>query len=307
MVTSRISSMRVTSSDMADDGSANLTKSYQADADSALADMRSSAKWLVGTLATTGAVIFAGLQLTSLKDINTGRDGWRLPVALVGFGLAVAGIIGALAAIGQFLRRFPVTAKELATSRDRSFARARESVENDPTILGEFRTFGELWDAYNRAVETIGTSSDEDDRKRLQENSAVMLRIMHRALIRAGLVLTSLRYRDALALAGIGAITAAIGGGAFAVAVAQPHAQVATLPTLVRPATQVSVAIAPHSPHRADLASALGPKCDLNKLLAVVLEQENADTFKVAFLASQYCRSAVSVLGPDDAVVSLPG
>src|SRR5690242_2358425 len=95
------------------DGDAPSPASFSGDVSAALGDMRSSAKWLLGAFAATGAVVFAGLQLTSLGDINTDVDPWRMPTAIVGFGLTIVGIAIAIGAIGAFLRRSSVTAKDL--------------------------------------------------------------------------------------------------------------------------------------------------------------------------------------------------
>ncbi len=306
-----------------DPHSDEVSQTYRSATDSALGDMRSSAKWLLGAFATTGAVVFAGIQLTSLKDLGTRQDSWRLPVAMLGFLMVIAGIIMAVAAIGRFLRRFPVTAKDLASKSGRVFDLGRESVDHDPTILGEYPDFPALWSAYLKNIAAIhqmnagpepivGTYGDQTplptERLALNRaiaNSKTMVLIMGRALTRASFVITSERYRAALMWVGIGAGVAAIGGLSFAVAVAQLQPSTASLPTLVRPATQVDISILPESPHRTQLASVLGPECDLNALKGVVLEQEGADTFNVAFFGSHYCRSSTFLLGPIDAVVRI--
>ncbi len=265
--------------------------------------MRASAKWLLGAFAATGAVVFAGLQLTSLANVNGRADPWRIPLAMAGFGGTVLGISLAIGAIGGFLRRFGVTAKALVFDPRRDYRRARESLEDDPSVLGVYTSVGQVWTALLVCVERLrADDGSQDDR----DTAVALNSVLANAVSSAALVITARRYRRALVLVACGALVAAIGAGAFAVAVAQPKEVQAVLPTLVRPPTTVDVAILPTSPERARLQSLVGSDCDLANLTGVVLEQKAVDTFDVAVAATGRCRSAVMTLTGKDAIISIP-
>lgn len=70
--------------------------------------IRGSAQWLLGAFAAVGAILAAGLQITSIGDLDTG-DGIRFAVALAGVALAVLGIIIAVAAAASVATRSDVS------------------------------------------------------------------------------------------------------------------------------------------------------------------------------------------------------
>jgi hypothetical protein len=278
--------------------------SFARSAEAALTDMRSSAKWLLGAFAATGAVVFAGLQLTSLGNVNGRVESWRVPAAMAGFGLTVLGIAIAIGAIGSFLRRFSLTAKDLVLSSGRDYELARSSLADDPSILGVYSSVGEVWKELNVCTQQL-RDRNAASAKNAEDTAAALNLMLTNALTRASLVISSRRYRRSLVFVAGGALVAAIGAGVFAVAVAQPEASRAVLPTVVRPLTTVTIGILPSTPERARIASLLGLSCDLSHLAGVVLDQKGADIFEVAVAGSGECQSAVLTLTADDAVVSI--
>lgn len=280
--------------------------SFSGDVAAALSDMRSSAKWLLGAFAATGAVIFAGLQLTSLGTLSPTSGRWRLPFAMIGFAFTILGIAVAIGAIGNFLRRRSVTAKDLVSATNADYATARDSLRGDPTILGEYQSIEEVWCAYLECFESLRADDDEASRKKTMAVAQALGDTFDQALTRATLVISSRRYQRALRRVAFGVAVAAAGAGTFAVAVAQPKSQQAQLPSVVRPATFVAVAIRPDAPDRSTIQRRLGNECDLNHLTAAVLEQTAMDTFALAVEGGNHSRAAELTVTRADAVVFLP-
>lgn len=281
-------------------GAAAPPATFSARVDSALSDMRSSAKWLLGAFAATGAVVFAGLQITSLGSVNARAEPWRIPVAMVGFGLTVIGIGLAIGAVGDFLRRPPLTAKDLVQKAGGDFEAARASIAGDPTLLGSYDSVEDVW--RDLKTSTAAIEAPDDDHAAAAEGLTALL---DNAVVRASIVLAGHRYRRALRLVALGAGVAAAGAGTFAVAVAQPKDTQATLPSVVRTPTAVNVSIRPTSSMRSEIVKLLGPECDLTKLTGVALEQLGANSFVVAVAATTDCRSGLLTLHEGDAVVTI--
>lgn len=276
----------------------------------ALADMRSSAKWILGAFAAVAAIVFAGLQLTSLDKINTTTDPWRLLTAMAGFGLTVVGIIGAITVIARFLKREPLTALQIvspAVGTDRDIRDAMTSIDHDPTILGQFDTAQEVYDALRQNIATIKNSDTSDAaRAAAQQDVATLQRILGRVLQRASFVVASRRFGHTLGRVAVWAVVAAVGGGAYALSVAQPGARQARLPTLVRPLTEVTVDFRSDSPHIKAIRKALGSQCPLIGRGGVVLAQRGANSFIVALASDARCRATELSVNARDAVVHLP-
>ena len=58
--------------------------------------IRTTAKWLVTSVAAIGAILLGTIQLSSVGKLTNGTPGWRIIAAILGAGLAVAGVIAAL-------------------------------------------------------------------------------------------------------------------------------------------------------------------------------------------------------------------
>lgn len=279
---------------------ASSPPTFSARVDAALTDMRSSAKWLLGAFAATGAVVFAGLQITSLGHVNSRAEPWRVPTAMLGFSLTVIGIGLAIGAVGHFLRRPPLTAKDLVHQSGADYAAARESVAHDATLLGSYESVDQVWRELTASTRAIQSPDDINAKA-----ADALTQLLENALIRASIVMAGRRYSRALRLVACGAAVAAAGAGTFAVAVAQPEQKQALLPSVVRTLTPVTVSIRTNSPQRSKILAMLGTRCDLGRLSGVVLEQQSMDAFTVAVAASKDCHTGVLTLSGDDAVVSL--
>lgn len=82
------------------------------------AQLRRSAAWMLAAFAAVGSVLFAGLTLTSLKDIP---GGWMW-AALVGFIVAITGVFYAITNAARILAPVIYTTTEaIADTKDRRF------------------------------------------------------------------------------------------------------------------------------------------------------------------------------------------
>src|SRR5689334_9224297 len=139
--------------------------------------IRSAAKWLLGSFAAVGAVFAAGLQLAHVGGVDASVPS-RLVATLVGLLLTVAGIIVAVWAVSDVLLRRNVTLADVISSAD--YATEKEAVAADRELYSPFASLEDLraqiealgqdqktqWEQCldaDRAVRTIDRSALEGD------------------------------------------------------------------------------------------------------------------------------------------------
>lgn len=278
-------------------------KSYVERTEEAVASMRTSMQWLFGVFAAVGAVAFAALQLSDLGALDPIDDKDRLTTAGIALAAVFGGIAAAIWAAARFLKRQPLPIPVLLGNR-----KLVAKVNGDSTILGSYQTLAAVKDDYDARLVILSDDQRADEHPQASADAEALLKIMRNATARANFLQASRRYSHTLTWSFVGVVLAVTGGAVFAWAVHPPEASTATLPTLVRPGTTVDIAVVTDNTKRRDyLTELLGADCDLATLEGVVLEQLDADTFRIATHAEHDCKAALIEITGTDGLVSLPG
>ncbi len=227
----------------------------------AAAETRAAAKWLVAAFAAVGAVLASGLGLSAAGTLS----GNRLILALLGFTIAVLGVVAAISLIVGVLAPKPITLSELAdlqlratngrvTAAEKALV---EYVQNHPALLqgiaGDSGTAkSELIikanENYDRALARRGSASEtyfalaaelgtDDDRTKVAQEKAEVAdsqaQTLHDTVRRLERLVdeqnTILSFRGRRIAVAVAAVFVAAGVATFAVASNPPKAPSADL------------------------------------------------------------------------------
>lgn len=274
--------------------------------------IRDAAKWLLGALAAVGAALLAGLSLSSLGS----AEGTRVVVAVVGFALAVAGVLVACGAIGLVVgQSVQVSIDEVSTGR--RYEKVRAELARNPALLGglpvSIETIGpehaRLTAEYGKARAALDADPTNPQRraafdavvtqlKPLDERLPVVLQRaayfwLRRVFVRNG------------AVALVAAAVTAAGIGMFAWGANPPaKAKARTLPAVVL--TPVEVVVDLTEAGRVAFAGVLGADCPGVDLPGVAIAGGPAGTVRVATAATEDCTAAVIDVAPEQGSVGAP-
>lgn len=192
----------------------------KADAGSASEDTvtnryRRSAEWMLAAFAAIGTVITASVTLGQLS--STDGVWWLMLIALAGYGLAMVGVFTAIIANAELIG--PVTY---------SMADLRSDTEiyekQNPDAFGTLGSAKEADDVKGRALSTLRTSTDPNDRASAEIDYAIASGALTRFLQTRALERLKTRYTSTMEHIKRGAMYTALGVGVFVGAVSFPTA-----------------------------------------------------------------------------------
>jgi hypothetical protein len=201
---------------------------------SAIESYRNVIKWVLSSFAAVAAALIAGLQLSTLGQV----EGEALVWSLIGIAVAFTGIVAIILFAVQVLVPIGATYRQFKNSRD--FKPLREYLRNDDAPLRRKATSAaSLAEAYDAAIETemaAGKSSKEQpaDREREQrfEHATAERKELFEivvAVTKLGLTLrTQQLFRRAMWAVRVGVVAAAIGAIVFAYFANPPKTSEAT-------------------------------------------------------------------------------
>ncbi len=208
--------------------------------------IRETAKWLTVSLGTVGALLLAGTQFSSIGELIPGTT--RFWIALGGGLLAGLGTFLVLVGSVRTATTPVITLDELAGTKPPG---GTKHVRKDRQLLGVHNSAKELADAYFTATTQRRTAIDEyyadpendakeDEAERAQSAATIVGEQVARLIALSSYEHLSHRWRQALALLGIGGAIAAIGVAAFVWAANPPdEVKASTLsPGVVKSAKQ---------------------------------------------------------------------
>ena len=259
--------------------------------------IRDTVRWLLTGFAAVGAVLVTGLSLSDVRDADTDVRG-----AVLGFGLAITGLVVAAALAGLVLAGDRLlTIDEVATSKE--FAELRSRILASPAVrpfLGEGEGLSDLPGtltqavAVRRAAVDAAAASLSDatvavvqlrDQQVQELNNALRIALAEAKLFRA-----ARRFRRLGAGMAVAVAVVALGAFVFVRALGDP-AVPKTAPALVRAPTSVVLNLSESG--RTRLAGALGTDCVKAKVPAVVVEQRTATLLNVAVAKGTTCNAAL--------------
>jgi hypothetical protein len=257
---------------------------YQSPTTAGLKSIRDTAKWLIAAFGATGGALIASVQLTDLGHLS----GSHKTEALVGFSLAIVGVMVALLAAASILTAQVVTLEELATGRQRTRWRSKKSLAAatiGKDVLAGFGSIQEVQKLYSESSELrhkayLGEldawyeSKPQAEQQSLNDQFQLAVRRLREAnpivqlLLDIGLF-EKVRQRwtsVVLPLVTVGVLVAGFGAGLFALAdsvQASSSAPVAARPPLVGE-------MALNGMGQSDFKSILGPGCQLTDVAVEV-------------------------------------
>jgi hypothetical protein len=236
----------------------------------AIADTRSTAKWLLAGFAAVGAAMIAGLQLTGLGKLA----GDELALAVLAVVIAGAGVGIAIYSCADVLTPAPVTLTTLAEDPDVSAGLA-----GDPILKGFAASGADLKTKYTKALEDYHAAWNAPDARtkgslanqhalRVQSNLLNLSSVAETAYRYGAWVIVSRTYREARQAIGLAAAMVLFGMLAFAHlankdAPFSPGSADATATKLV--------SLSFHADRQASWKPILGDACDLTSVPAVIV------------------------------------
>jgi hypothetical protein len=301
--------------------------------------IRSAAKWLLGSFAAVGAVFAAGLQLADAGGVDAAVPS-RLVATLLGLLLTVTGIIVAVWAVSDVLLRRNVTLADVISSAD--YATEKGAVDKE--LYSPFESLEDLraqievlgqdqksqWEQCldsDRAVRTIDRNAlegdaDDPEVKRARESARLSLdraqidratyestreqakhagKVRMRVLEVVGFMRVRRAFQDSRAL--IAGATAAVAAGLIAFAWgANAPADSAVAGGEVLPRTPSRVTVLLTHPER--FRAQLGAGCKTDTGLPAMAMTVRGETYQVATEKTQTCQSAWLTIKPQDGTVS---
>jgi hypothetical protein len=195
---------------------------------------RSVIKWVLSSFAAVAAALIAGLQLSTLGQV----EGEALFWSLLGITVAFVGILAIILFAVQVLVPIGATYRQFEHSKD--FKPLLSYLERDNAPLRRKATSASgLADAYDAAIETEMTAekfskekpADPERKQRLEDATAERKELFEivAAVTRLGLTLrTEQLFKRAMWAVRVGVVAAAIGGVVFAYFANPPKAPAAT-------------------------------------------------------------------------------
>jgi hypothetical protein len=303
--------------------------------------IRSAAKWLLGSFAAVGAVFAAGLQLANTGGVSAAVPS-RLVATLVGLVLTVAGIIVAVWAVSDVLLRRNVSLADVISSAD--YATEKGVVSADKELYSPFESLEDLraqievlgqdqkaqWeqcldaDRAVRAIERSALEGNPDDLavKHAREQARLILdraqidratyestreqarhagKVRIRVLEVVGFMRVRRAFQDSRAL--VAGATAAVAAGLIAFAWgANAPAGSALAGGEVLPRTPSRVTVLLTHPER--FRAQLGAGCRTDTGLPAMAMTVRGETYQVATEKTRTCQSAWLTIKPEDGTVS---
>lgn len=195
--------------------------------------IRTTAKWLVTSFAAIGAILVGTIQLSSVGKLTNGSPGSRIGAAIVGAGLAIAGVIVALWFTSAVLIPF-----------FNSFRLADEHPDITERVLGDHDVLGYGYDTLKQKVKAAELAVDNATPAELPAAEAALdeLRANKRiALTLVGSEVLSDRFATARTAIVWGVVLAATGLGLFAWGANPPTTP--TKPTVAMGSAPVQLAV----------------------------------------------------------------
>jgi hypothetical protein len=124
--------------------------------DKAADRLRESAKWLVAAFGAVAAVIFTGLTVTDLGELKGDTAGYRLPLAIIGAGAAMFGIIVALSQAMRLAGASTTSLDDLTRDLrpwELSLRDTREELKRDPVLTTWGGDISAFIEEYNKAYD----------------------------------------------------------------------------------------------------------------------------------------------------------
>jgi hypothetical protein len=146
--------------------------------DKAADRLRDSAKWLLASFSAVAVVIFAGLTVADLGQLDGDTPGYRLLIAVVAAVLAIAGIVGALARAMSLAGASTTSLADLTRQTTEAELReAKAEAAADPALTtwgGDFAAFvadyNHAYDEYVQQAEAYALDpAKRPDRSGLQK------------------------------------------------------------------------------------------------------------------------------------------
>jgi hypothetical protein len=260
--------------------------------------LRESAKWLIGAYAAVGAVIIAGLQLTSLGKIE---DHTRFWVAVLTAGAALVAVVIGIYVVSRVLAPAEV--------EDSDVDAAEHRVREDRSVLkGRAQTARDLQEKYQQALndreeyrKAISAATVVDGEKQAakehaaaaQEEVATLLEPLE--AIRRRLVFENVqrRYGEAKRVLAVvaGVVVASVIAFAWAANPSEESQTAAKVsahgPSLEVP-SRVVVSVSKVRPSLAVLRKRLGARCELDEVQALVVGG-TASSPEIVTLPEEHC------------------
>lgn len=294
----------------------------------ATGDLRSAAKWLLGSFAAVGTLFAAGVQLTGAGNLSTDMPS-RLLAALAGFTLVVVGVVLAIAATTKVMRRDFVTLDDILTEDHLKALDSNDAlVEPFDSVTKLRERLNELRPKVREAETAVGAAKAAKDRlgpdadatqKEVVESAfrvakADLLELQRAYGIAGGARARALstgaffdvrhRFEEASTSVIAGAVLTAVGLLSFVWGANPPDP--GDLPTaVVLPQTPSQVKFLLTNAGREKYRTTLGgSSCNVDVVLEGIAMSVSGQEYKVASKQTAGCTSAWLVLSPDLARVA---
>jgi hypothetical protein len=260
--------------------------------------IRDTVRWLLTGFAAIGAVIITGLSLGNVRGNDTDVE-----LAMLGFGLAIAGIVSAALFAGLVLAgERLLTIDDVAT--EDVFAELRPKIERSPAVrpyLTDGRGLDALAEDLAKTVRDRADAAETGEQDPSGENKAAFRRLDRRvqelslavrsALAEARLYRATRRFRRCGLGMAVSVLVVAVGMFLFVRSLGDPS-EPKEAPALLRTPTPVVMVL--DDSGRSRLEPVLGAGCVGGKIPAVVLEQRGSDEMRVAVAGSAECHAVIA-------------
>jgi hypothetical protein len=274
--------------------------------DKAADRLRESARWMIVAFGGVATVIFAGLTVSDLGSVKPDTPDYRFALALLGTGLAIAGVAYALSVAIRLAGASTTTFYDLtrpANRWERSLKAARAEIAHDPSLArwdGETSTFVAV---YNQAYENYikeaaayaGDSNlkpDPSELNKAESHLEILDDIAERVLSTTSFLRLQQSFGHARKLIAGSMVAAALGALAFGWAtssVPKDDFQVATRPT--------AAVLRPDEAVVKEINRQIGgcPQVAVSDAVAVLILDRNEDdaTLDVVTVPDPPCRIAI--------------
>lgn len=119
-------------------GESSTTRSAGDDVLAGAADrLRDAAKWMVVSFGAAAAVVFAGLTVADLGDLDFSTPNYRFTIALIGGAVAIVGVVAAMATAMRLAGASTTSLHDLARAPRRwelALKRTRQEIADDPAL-----------------------------------------------------------------------------------------------------------------------------------------------------------------------------
>lgn len=175
--------------------------------DKAADRLRDSAKWLLASFGAVAVVIFAGLSVADLGELNGDTPGYRLTIAIAGAAGAIVGIVAALERAMRLAGASTTSLEDLTRKRgDPELVAARSEAASDPALKtwnGDFEAFLQdyetAYDEYVLRTEAYATAASKRPDTSSLNKARVHLQLMSTITTRILRTVSFLRLQRAFA------------------------------------------------------------------------------------------------------------